>query len=327
MNRRSRLVSARKMSRHLHADQRAVLGAYHQLAAAELVSLRPRSGVFVHAERSSSMDAPLPEVASWVVDVLLRGMSLGMTYSESCRQARLCLDGRRIGVVCLECNGDQMYALCRQLRDDYGFESTGVDINMLSQNERLPRKATGAELVVTTRFHVAEGQQLGRRLGRPVLVATLDPVFVSKIRRMLAQGPVWWVCTDARFASKLSRMWPESSVTPVVLGRDSLDTIPAEAIVYATRAASERLPPCWRAGRVVTVPQVFSPETARRLLAFQVGRNLQTAAAPTPLARSAAVPGSAALQLVPDRPAGHAVTGRALPGDSASMGRPRTPSR
>jgi hypothetical protein len=265
----------------MHADQRAVLAAYHQLAAEGLVSLRPRSGVFVHAEPSSSMDAPLPEVASWVVDALLRGMRLGLPDSELRRQARRCFDGRRVRAVCLECNSDQIYALCRQLRDDYGFESTGVDIDMLAHGKPLPRKATGAELVVTTSFHVAEAQRLGRRLGRPVLVATLDPVFVSEIRRMLTQGPVWWVCTDARFASKLPRMWPESSVRPVVLGRDALDTIPAEAMVYATRAASERLPPRWREGRVVTVPRVLSPETARRLLAFRVRRNLHIAAAPT----------------------------------------------
>jgi hypothetical protein len=275
----------------MHADQRAVLAAYHQLAAEGLVSLRLRSGVFVHAETSPPMDVPLPEVGSWVVDVLLRGIKLGMPEPEMRRQARLCLKGSRVGAVCLECNADQIYALSRQLHDDYGFQSTGVDIDMLALRKPLPRKATAADLIVTTCFHVADAQRLGRRLGRPVLVATLDPVFVSQIRRMLAQGPVWWVCTDERFASKLPRLWPASSVKPVVLGRDSLDTIPAEAMVYATRAASERLPPSWREGRVVTMPRVFSQETARRLLAFRVGRALQTAAVRknTALTLSAAV--------------------------------------
>ena len=276
-----RLASARELSRKMHADQRAVLAAYHQLAAEGLVSLRPRSGVFVHADPASPIDAPLPQVASWVLDVLLRGLGLGMPASELRRQARLCLDRSRLGAVCLECNGDQIYALCRQLRDDYGFDSHGVDLGMLDERKPLPRKAAGADLIVTTRFHLAEAQRLGRRLGRPVLVATLDPVFVSEIRRMLDQGPVWWICTDARFASKLPRMWPESSLNPVVLGRDTLDAIPAEAIVYATRAASERLPPAWRKGRAVTIPRVFSPETARRLLAFRVRRNLLSATKPT----------------------------------------------
>lgn len=276
-----RLASARDLGKQMHADQRAVLAAYHQLAAEGLVFLRPRSGVFVHAAPSSSMDVRLPDVASWVVDVLLRGIKLGMPYSDLRRQARLCFDDRRIGAVCLECNGDQIHALCRQLRDDYGFEATGVDVDMLGRHGPLPRRAARAELVVTTRFHVAEAQRLAQRLGRPVLVATLDPLFVREIRRMLAQGPVWWLCTDTRFASKLPRMWPDSSINPIVLGRDTLDTIPAEAMVYATDAASERLPPRWRPGRVVTVPRVFSPETARLLLAFRVGRTLQTSAVPT----------------------------------------------
>ena len=273
-----RLDSVRATSRRIRADQRAVLAAYHQLAAEGLVSLKPRSGVFVHAEPSSSMDAPLPEVASWVVDFLLRGLELGVPDSELRRQARLCLDGSKVAALCLECNGDQIYSLCRQLRDDYGFESTGVDVERLSRREPLPRKMAAADLIVTTRFHVAEAHALGRRLGRPVLVATLDPVFVTEIRRLLAQGPLFWVCTDTRFAAKLPRMWPKSPVRPVVLGRDPLETIPAQGIVYATRAASDRLPPTWREGRVVTVPRVFSSETARRLLAFQVGRNLQASA-------------------------------------------------
>jgi hypothetical protein len=258
-----------------------ILAAYHQLAAEGLVSLRFRSGVFVRAQTPSA-DTLLPEVASWVVDILLRGLGRGIPVSDLGRQASVCLGESRVGAVCLECNSDQIYALSRQLVDDYGFEATGIEIDRLGRRQSLPRKASDADLVLTTPFHVAEAQRLGRRLRRPVLVATLDPLFMSELRRMLARGPVWWICVDARFASKLRQMWPGSPVRPVVLGSDALDAIPAEAMVYATRAASERLPPGWREGSVVTIPRVFSVDTARALLAFRVRHSLQAAAAGFP---------------------------------------------
>ena len=94
---------------------------------------------------------------------------------------------------------------------------------------------------------------------------------------MLTQGAVWWICTDPRFALKLPRLFPAPCVNAIVLGRDSLDSIPREAMVYATRAAAERLPLGWRAGRVVTIPRVFSSETARALLTFHVRHNMEAA--------------------------------------------------
>jgi hypothetical protein len=112
-----------------------------------------------------------------------------------------------------------------------------------------------------------------------VIIATLDPVFVSEVRRMLAAGPVWWICTDARFTAKLSGMFPEARIHPVVLGRDPLAAVPPGAMVYATRRAAERLPRGWRRGEVVTVTRAFSRETARELLAYRIRRNLLAAGA------------------------------------------------
>ena len=69
-----RLPSLRVLGAELRTDPRVVMAAYRQLAAEGLVRLRPRSGVFVEAppRRDEEM---LPEVAAWVVDVFLRGLS------------------------------------------------------------------------------------------------------------------------------------------------------------------------------------------------------------------------------------------------------------
>jgi hypothetical protein len=74
-------------------------------------------------------------------------------------------------------------------------------------------------------------------------------------------------------------MWPGASINPLVIGEPG--GVPDGARVYATRAAAERLSPEWR-GRVVTIPRVFSAETARALLSFRVRRTLDGSSSPLP---------------------------------------------
>jgi DNA-binding transcriptional regulator YhcF (GntR family) len=271
-----RLPSVRTIAGELHAGSRLVLAAYRQLATDGLVRLRARSGVFIKAD-SDRGDDVLPEVATWVIEIFLRGLSRGIPPTELRRQARLCLDSVRVRAACLECNGDQLHALCRQLHDDYGFDAVGIDVNAIGARKPITRTLAQVDVIVTTRFHATEAHRLGRRLHRPVIVVALDMVLVAEVRRMLAQGGVWWVCTDPRFAAKLPYLFPGSSVHPIVVGRDSLDAVPPTAMVYATRAAAERLPRGWRPGRVVTISRVFSSQTARALLVLRVRRNLDAA--------------------------------------------------
>jgi DNA-binding transcriptional regulator YhcF (GntR family) len=273
-----RLPSLRDLGAELDADPRTVMTAYRQLAAEGLVRPRPRSGVFVQAPPAGDEDL-LSEVAAWVVDVFLRGLARDIPPTELRRQARACLDSVRVRAACLECNDDQIYSLSRQVERDYGFEAVDVDAADLKARRPLPPRVAGADLVLTTRFHAAEAERLGRRLRRPVLVATLDPVFINEVTRMLAAGRVWWICTDPRFAAKLPGMFGGAPVRPVVLGRHPPEEIPAKDMVYATRRAADRLPPGWRGGRVVTVPRVFSAETQRALVSFLVRRNLESARA------------------------------------------------
>lgn len=295
-----RLPSIRTVSAELHAGSRIVLAAYRRLAGEGLIQLRARSGIFVNGE-SDSADDRLPEVASWVIEVFLRGLARGIAPTELRRQAQVCLDTVRLRAACVECNDDQLYSLARQLHDDYGFDTAAIDLTLLEHRDPVPQRAAAADLIVTTRFHVAEAKRLGRRLRLPVLVATLDPVFVNEVRRMLARGAVWWICTDPRFEAKIPRLFPGSPVNRVVLGRDSLEAIPPQAMVYATRAAADRLPRGWHDGHVVTVPRAFSAETARALLAFRVRQNLEmarrssAARPPTTIGNSSGIPPSSAV--------------------------------
>jgi GntR family transcriptional regulator len=273
-----RLPSLRDVGAEFDADARTVMTAYRQLAAEGLVRLRPRSGVFVQPSAQRDEET-LPEVAALVVDVFLRGLSQGIRPSDLRRQARACLDTVRVRVACLECNDDQIYSLCQQAEEDYGLHAVAVDTADLGPRRPLAPGVADADLILTTRFHALEAERLGRRLRRPVLVATLDPAFIHAVNGMLATGRVWWICTDPRFAAKLPTMFPGAPVKPLVLGQECPNGIPADDVVYATRRARDRLAPAWRGGRVITVPRVFSAETARALLAFLVRRNLEAAQA------------------------------------------------
>lgn len=274
LNAGDRLQSVRQVATELGVNPRVVMAAYRQLAAEGLVRMRSRSGVFVESQ-AVPREEPLPLVAEWLVDIFLRGLGQGMSPAELSRQVRTCVSTVRLRVACLECNGDQIHALREQVRQDYGFDGIAVDTDMLDRRRRPASRPLRADLVLTTRFHEVEAARLGKRLRVPVLVATLDPVFVREVRRLLAAGDVWWICTDPRFAAKLPRMFPGASVTPVVMvGRRPPDGIPDGGLVYATRSAKRRLPADWREGRVVTVERVFSMETARALLVLLMRRNL-----------------------------------------------------
>lgn len=273
LNTGDRLPSVREVSTEFGVNPRAVMAAYRQLADEGLVRLRRRSGAFVAAQAAPE-EPPLPIVAAWLVDMFVRGLSRDISPAELRHQALACLDTIRLRVACLECNDDQIHALGEQVRQDYGFDAVAVDTEAFGPGRPLPPRVASADLVLTTRFHEIEARRLGKRLRVPVVVATLDPVFVSEVRRLLAAGRVWWICTDPRFAAKLPRMFPGAPVTPVVLGRRPPEGIPAEDLVYATRSAAARLPDGWRGGRVVTVQRVFSIDTARALIAFLMRRNL-----------------------------------------------------
>jgi DNA-binding transcriptional regulator YhcF (GntR family) len=271
-----RLPSVRDVATELRTGGRVALAAYRALAGQGLVQVRSRSGIFVRDARANPQE-PLPEVVSRLVEATLGGLDRGVPPVELHQQLRHCLETTRVRVVCLECNHDQIHSLYRQLRDDYGFDAVALETSSVSAGGRLPKEMADADLILTTRFHVPEAEQLGRRLRRPVMVATLDPVFFSTIRGLLERGRVFWICTDPRFEAKLPQILPGCTFNPVVLGRDPLDAIPPEAQVYATLRAFEALPRGWRSGRVVTVRRSLSSQTARALVLFGIGQNLKAA--------------------------------------------------
>ena len=272
----AKLPSLRTIAEEMHADPRLVHTAYRQLAAEGLVQLRPRSGIFV-ANGAGQADALLPQTAGWVVDMFVLALSHGLAPTELRRQARMCLDSVRVRAACVECNDDQIHALCEEVHRDYGIMAAGVERDDVLRRGVPPRALEGANFIVTTRFHANELQERAARLNKPVIVVSLAPAFVAEIRRLVAEGPLYFLCTDPRFAAKLPHIFAglRTTIQAVVVGRDPLDGIPRDATVYAMPSARERLPSRWRHPRVVTAPGVFSASSARDILTAIVLRNLQ----------------------------------------------------
>ena len=198
-----RLSSLRDVAAEFYTNPRAVMAAYRRLATEGLVRIRPRSGVFVQSPRRE--EARQPDVVAWMVELFLRGLARGHPACRagspgSCvprdRQRPCRLRGVQPRPALRAVPAGPLRLWLRRGRHRYG-----------RARGRAPPRAIGSvDLLLTTRFHGEEAQRLGRQLRCPVLVATLDPAFITEVRRLHAAGPVWWVCTDPRFAAKLPRI-------------------------------------------------------------------------------------------------------------------------
>ncbi|MBW3571303.1 MAG: winged helix-turn-helix domain-containing protein [Gemmatimonadetes bacterium] len=282
-----RLPSVRVLASELSADPRVVLAAYRELQAEGLVEVRPRSGIYVAAAAGEKGEA-LPQLAEWVVDVLVQALGRGVPAIEFPERVRRCLRTVRFRTACIECNRDQITGLCRELRDDYGLDTHGVELQALGGGE-LPDDVRAADLLVTTPFHAAQVQRVAQALGKPWMAVHLRAGFLREVERFLDQGPVYFVATDPRFAEKLRLIFTPAAraenLRPLIVGRDDLAQVPENAPTYVMSAARPMLQDLPLRARLVPAPRVFSDESARELLSFIVRSNMaaiRDGTAPTP---------------------------------------------
>jgi hypothetical protein len=89
------------------------------------VELRPRSGAYVAAAANLAGEL-LPQTTEWLVDVLLAGSERGIAATRLAERLTHALETLRLRAVCLECNADQLTALCDELSAHYGLETAPV---------------------------------------------------------------------------------------------------------------------------------------------------------------------------------------------------------
>jgi GntR family transcriptional regulator len=322
-----RLPSARVVAAELDVDPRVVVAAYRVLEREGLVEQRPPSRAFyaVAAEGAAAPRVPArrarpasrarsggPTAApadDWLAEVLAQALERDIPVPTFPEHARRAVELRRLRAACIECNDDQILWLCRELAEDYGVEADGVEIGTVTAllgnaggdergeaagaspslpAHRLPPVLRRADLLVTTAAHASSVEALAARAGRPCIVVTHRADLVAELERLLAQGPVYFVGTDPRFADKLRRQfaaWAHGDrAEPVILGEaaaadEVLARLPAGAPAYVMRTVRDRLGGVPPHLRVLSTLRAFSAETRRELLRHVVRANLRVARA------------------------------------------------
>lgn len=272
-----RLPSTRTIAAELDVDPRVVLSAYRELAAEGLVELRERSGVYVAPDSTASGNAP-GMAERWIVDMFAQGITREVSPVTLLEWMQRSLTTRTLRAGVVATSADQLLGICRELETDYGFSTGGFIAPPPDRaDEATPDELTRVDLIVTTPAGIPAAQAVAARLGAPVIAVDVRADLIGLEWLDLLRQPVYVVATDASFVTLLRSFFASTpgaqNLRPVLLGRDSLSSIPRGATTYITQSARERLGDTPIPGRVVPPARVFSADSVRELLAFVVRKN------------------------------------------------------
>jgi DNA-binding transcriptional regulator YhcF (GntR family) len=272
----ARLPSTRELSGEFGVTPRTVMAAYRALEGEGLVEVRERSGIYVMAGRPVE-GVMLSQLAGWVVDVLLDARAREIRPIEFPERVRRCLETLRLRAVCVAGNRDQLYQLCHELAEDYGIESDGFEPEALDADQA--RAAlTRADLLVSTSLDATRVRRVAEQWRKPMVVTRLRPDIMAGVTRRLANGPVYFVATDPRFAEALHTVFAptghERNLRLLIVDRDDVAAIPEGAELFLMRSVREHAGAATLLRRGITFTRVFSTETARQLLTMIVRANM-----------------------------------------------------
>lgn len=276
-----RLPSTREIGSELDVDPRVVLAAYQTLADEGLVVLRPRSGVFV-APVSVLAGDDRPPPADFLTDILVAGVVRGFSLLRFTDELRIAALGRRLRATVIAKTADQAYGLSRELKVDYGLETTPLLPEQMTAGNVVRSALQRAHLVVTTNALETEVSMLAARLGKRVIVVDVRPPFIeNEWKTLLRSGRVYVVAVDPRFLEAvrnyLENVVDLRNVRTLLAGRDDLTAIPPHAPTYVTEAARLKLGKIQIPGRLIPPPRILAENCVRAIITFIVATNLQHA--------------------------------------------------
>ena len=174
-----RLPSARDLAGEFDVDHRAILAAYRELAAEELVELRQRGGIYVAVDHSVDGGVPLlPQ--SWIVDVLGQALAREIPVAELCEWLRRCTETLRLRAAVVTSTSDQVHGICRELRDDFGLEADGILVDELTSSPTPPLAIRRADLLLCTEAHAGSLRKIGDDFRKPVIVIEIGKISCSR---------------------------------------------------------------------------------------------------------------------------------------------------
>ena len=275
-----RLPSARELGPEFEVDYRVVIAAYRELAEEGLVELRPRGGVYVAVRPSGDAGIP-PLPARWLADLLTQGLTREIPGPELHEWLRRSTETLRLRALVVATTDDQRFGLCRELHDDFGLEAEGITAEALRAADAPPLALRRADLIVTTAAHGEWVEALGASLQKVVTVIDVRADLVIGEWALLLRRPVYAVVSSPEFEVMLRRFFAEvagaENLRVLVLGRDDLGSIPADAPTYVTQAARRALGDTVVRGRILPASRTISAESAREIFDFIVRANVEAA--------------------------------------------------
>jgi len=276
-----RLPSARELREEFGGvDHRIILDAYRELEREGLIELRARGGTYVSA-RPSPGAVPLPS-ANWLVDVFAQSIAREIPIAELHQWMRGAVSTLRIHAVAIQSTADQIAGLVRELRDDYGLCVTGINVAALRSNGNALAHLQRAHLLVTTPGCQSDVRPVAERLNKKLIVVDIRPDLIGGEWRLLLKRPVYVILSDDASIEVLHKFFANTPgaehLRPMVVGRDSLESIPEGAAVYVTRSARDQLGTTRIRGRLLPAARLFSAESSRAIIRFIVEANLHALA-------------------------------------------------
>jgi DNA-binding transcriptional regulator YhcF (GntR family) len=275
-----RLPSTRELASDFDVDHRVVVAAYHQLVAEGLVEMRPRGGIYVSDISPGAVREPMPP-ERWLHGVFMEGLARDMSMRGVIDALRRATETVRLRALVIHGVADQRTGMCRELQDDYGFEVTGVNTDMLGNGHRPPEMGQ-ADLIVSTPAYEPLVRRLAAQHAKACIIADVRSDLIGGEWRLLLRKPVYAIVRDTQFRSALLDFFASTkgreNLRVLVVDTDDLTAIPATAPTYITRGAREWLESNGRAnevgGRLLPNTRTFSSSTAQELIAFILKANL-----------------------------------------------------
>ena len=272
-----RLPGSREVAAEFDADYRSAIAAYKALQAEGLVELRPRGGVYIAPRKAGPGGTPHVS-ESWVADIFAAALNRGIAAPELIELLPRCVETLRLRSVVIAETDDQVLGLCRELRDDFGFESEGVLSGVARGAHPAPLAVRRADLLVTVKAHAEWVIALGTELQKEVIVIAVRPELRQGEWTMLLRRPVYVVVATAQFGEMLRRFYAEvpgiDNLRVVVFGEDELSNIPDGAPTYITQGVRKQLGGTRIPGRIIPAARTIAADSAREIFTFVVRQNL-----------------------------------------------------
>ncbi len=270
-----RLPGTRTLASELGVDPRLVASALRRLEQEGLVDMRPRSGVYLAAQKGATQgDIVLP--LDWAAEIISQAIERGVPAHRLSAAVERMTDTNKVRAAVIAATSDQAVGMVRELQDDYGITSAATFPEQL-RGAQFPKSLLRAHLIVTTLDLATSMRKIAAELGKQLIVVRVRLDLFTQDGIALVSGPVFVVVADPRFRAILRQAikpLPGAANVKIVLANsDELPGIPPDARTYVTESARRMLGRGELPGRMITPRRIFSSETVREITAFLVAFN------------------------------------------------------